>query len=167
MDMQEWSKFAAEFNSRMNSPGLFLNSAAGGKTDTMTIGWGSAGVFWGKPVLTVAVRYSRYTRELIEQSGFFTVSIPKRGGLTEALAVCGSKSGRDVDKFAACGLTAKPGRKVPVPVIGEAQAHIECRVLYKTDMGRLNFDAALDARFYADHNYHTLYFGEVVDSYGL
>lgn len=167
MDLQEWSRYAAEFNKHMNSPGMFLTTAAGGRTDTMTIGWGSAGFFWVKPVLTVAVRYSRYTRDLIEQSGFFTVSIPNGMELKEAIAFCGVKSGRDVDKFAACGLTAKPGRSVPVPVIGEARAHIECRVLYKTDMGRLNFDAEADKRFYADHNYHTLYFGEAVDFYGL
>lgn len=167
MDLREWGKYAAEFNRYMNSPGLFLNSAAEGRANTMTIGWGSAGFFWVKPVLTVAVRYSRYTRELIERSGCFTVSIPGNGELLEAIAFCGAKSGRDTDKFTACGLTAKPGRAVPVPVVGEAAAHIECRVLYKTDMGKLNFDAAADARFYADHNYHTLYFGEAVDFYGL
>lgn len=167
MDLQEWSKFGAEFNRHMHSPGVFLTSAAGGRADTMTIGWGSAGFFWVRPVLTVVVRYSRYTRELIEQSGFFTVSIPKDGELLKELSVCGVKSGRDIDKFAACGLTPKPGRSVPVPVIGEARMHIECRVVYKTDMGKLNFDAEADSRFYSDHNYHTLYFGEVVDFYEL
>ena len=40
----------------------------------LTIGWGSAGFFWVRPVLTAVVRFSRYTRELIEQSGVFTVS---------------------------------------------------------------------------------------------
>jgi flavin reductase (DIM6/NTAB) family NADH-FMN oxidoreductase RutF len=167
MDLQDWSRYAAEFNKNMNSPGAFLTTEASGRADTMTIGWGSAGFFWVKPVLTVVVRYSRFTRELLEQSGYFTVSIPKEGELLEALAFCGTKSGRDTDKFAACNLTRVPGRAVAVPVIGEARTHIECRVVYKADVGRLNLDKAMDARFYADHNYHTLYYGEVVDFYGL
>jgi len=151
----------------MNNPGVFLTSAAGGRVNTMTIGWGSAGFFWVRPVLTVVVRFSRYTRELIEQSGVFTVSIPKDGELLKALSVCGTKSGRDIDKFNKCGLTQVPGRSVAVPVIGEAHMHMECRVMYKTDMGKLNFDPDADSRFYADHNYHTLYFGEVADFYKL
>jgi len=167
MDQKTWTLYATEFNRHMNGSGVFLNSAVGSHANTMTISWGSAGVFWGKPVLTVAVRYSRYTRELLEQSGCFTVSIPKTGGLARELGVCGSRSGRDSDKFTLCGLTAQPGHTVSVPVIGEAAAHIECRVLYKKDMGKLNFDAELDERIYADHNYHTLYFGEVLDCYGL
>jgi flavin reductase (DIM6/NTAB) family NADH-FMN oxidoreductase RutF len=161
----DWSLYSSEFNGRMNSPGVFLTVSAGGRANTMTIGWGAAGVFWTKPALVVPVRFSRFTREILEQSSHFTVSIPKAGELLDALAFCGAKSGRDADKFSACGLTAKPGRSVPAPVVGEAWMHIECRVLYRTDMGKLNFDAETDARFYRDHNYHTLYFGEVVDRY--
>jgi flavin reductase (DIM6/NTAB) family NADH-FMN oxidoreductase RutF len=167
MDLQQWSRYSAEFNRHMHSPGAFLTTAAGGHTDTMTIGWGSAGFFWVRPVLTVVVRYSRYTRELIEQSGVFTVSIPGEGELAKELAFCGVKSGRDVDKFETCGLTAQPGRSVPAPVIGQAKTHIECRVIYKDDLSKMNFDPVADKRFYSDFNYHTFYYGEVVDFYGL
>jgi flavin reductase (DIM6/NTAB) family NADH-FMN oxidoreductase RutF len=167
MDLQDWSRYAAEFNRAMDNPGAFLTTQAAGRADTMTIGWGSAGFFWVRPVLTVVVRFSRYTKELLDQSGCFTVSIPKAGELLKELAFCGTKSGRNADKFASCGLTQRPGRAVAVPVIGEAQTHLECEVLYKADMSGIQLDADVDRRFYADHNYHTLYFGEVVDFYGL
>jgi flavin reductase (DIM6/NTAB) family NADH-FMN oxidoreductase RutF len=40
----------------------------------------------------------------------------------------GNCSGRDVDKFAAFGLTAQPARKVKAPLIGECHASFECRL---------------------------------------
>jgi flavin reductase (DIM6/NTAB) family NADH-FMN oxidoreductase RutF len=167
MDIKDWPRYASEFNGRMDSPGAFLTTRADGRTDTMTIGWGSAGFFWVKPVLTIVVRFSRYTKELLDQSGCFTVSIPKAGELLKELAFCGTKSGRNADKFASCGMTQQPGRIVEVPVIGEAWLHFECSVLYKADMSGIHLDADVDKRFYADHNYHTIYYGEVVDCYGL
>jgi flavin reductase (DIM6/NTAB) family NADH-FMN oxidoreductase RutF len=133
----------------------------------MTISWGSVGVYWARPVITAPVRASRFTRGLIEQSGVFTISIPKKGELSKELAYCGTKSGRDGDKFAGCGLTVKPGRSVPAPIIGEAWMHIECRVLCKYDSSTGNYDAATDSKFYSDKNYHTYYLGEVVDFYEL
>ena len=53
--------------------GAFLNVSHGGRDNTMTIGWGSLGVVWGKPVFSVLVRPSRYTFDLLEASGEFSV----------------------------------------------------------------------------------------------
>jgi flavin reductase (DIM6/NTAB) family NADH-FMN oxidoreductase RutF len=167
MNRQDWNRFAAEFYSRLNGQGVFLTAKAGEVVNTMTISWGSVGVFWGKPAITAPVRLSRYTRELIEKSGVFTISIPREGELARELAFCGSKSGRDMDKFAACGITAKPGRTLPAPVVGEAWMHIECRVLFRSDMNGLNFEPDTGHQLYPDKNYHTLYIGEVVDFYEL
>jgi flavin reductase (DIM6/NTAB) family NADH-FMN oxidoreductase RutF len=167
MNRKEWNRFAAEFNSRLNGKGVFLSAKASGRTNTMTISWGSVGIFWGKPTITAPVRLTRFTRELIDKSGVFTISIPKEGALTKELAFCGSKSGRDMDKFAACGLTARPGRTLPAPVVGEAWMHIECRVILKSDMGSMNFEPDTDRQLYPEKNYHTLFIGEVVDFYEL
>ena len=57
------------------SKGAFLTTAHDGKVNTMTIGWGSLSYMWGKPVFVVMVRHSRYTYEIIEKSGEFTVSL--------------------------------------------------------------------------------------------
>lgn len=76
------------------SKGAFLTTAADGKQNTMTIGWGSLGFKWGQPTFTVMVRQSRYTKELIDANPEFTVSFPVNEGFAPALGLCGSKSGR-------------------------------------------------------------------------
>lgn len=165
MNKNDWSRFASEFHSRLNGEGVFLAAQARGRANAMTISWGSVGVYWGRPVVTAPVRLSRFTRGLIDDSGFFTVSIPKKGEMGKELAFCGTKSGRDVDKFAALGLTARPGRKVPAPVVGQAWMHIECRVMGKYAAGAADYDPEIDGGFYADKNYHMYFLGEVVDFY--
>ena len=54
----------AETILKVLAKGAFLTTAAGGRHNTMTIGWGALGNIWGKPVFTVMVRHSRYTHEL-------------------------------------------------------------------------------------------------------
>jgi flavin reductase (DIM6/NTAB) family NADH-FMN oxidoreductase RutF len=144
--------------------GAFLTTADGTRYNTMTIGWGSIGYLWGKPVFTVMVRHSRYSYELLEKHGEFTVSFPF-DELKTAIALCGSKSGRDIDKFAAAKLTAQPGKKVQVPIIAECSRHYECKVIYKQDMLPDALDSAENSKWYGDNDYHTLYFGEIVASY--
>jgi flavin reductase (DIM6/NTAB) family NADH-FMN oxidoreductase RutF len=56
--------------------GAFLSASAEGKSNTMTIGWGTVGFIWGKPILMVAVRFSRYTYTILEKTDTFTVSVP-------------------------------------------------------------------------------------------
>lgn len=142
--------------------GIFLTTKDK-KTDTMVIGWGGVNIYWGKPVFIVAVRKSRYTHSQIENTNEFTVSVPSGDGLRKQLAFCGSKSGRDYDKFKECGLTEVAGQKVNTPVIGECKLHYECKVVYKQDMIPENLDKVLNDRFYPD--YHTFYFGEIVSCY--
>lgn len=79
--------------------GAFLNTSANNKENTMAIGWGSLGFMWGHPVFTVMVRQSRYTKELIDSNPVFTVSLPIKGDFAEAMKICGTKSGRDLNKF--------------------------------------------------------------------
>jgi flavin reductase (DIM6/NTAB) family NADH-FMN oxidoreductase RutF len=146
------------------SKGAFLTTAFAGKTNTMTIGWGSIGVIWRNPMFTVLVRQSRFTRELIEQSGEFTVSIPF-SDMKEALGVCGTKSGRDLDKIKAAGLTLKPGKKITTPVIAAKGLHYECKIVYKQTMIPEALDKRYQAAAYPEGDYHTMYFGEIVAVY--
>ena len=145
--------------------GAFLTTAADGRQNTMTIGWGSLGNIWGKSVFTVMVRHSRYTHQLIEASSEFTVSLPLTADFAKALGLCGTKSGRDMDKFAAAGLAAEPGQTVKVPVIKGAGLHLECRILEKREMAPENFDRSLADKWYADKDWHTYYTGEIVAAY--
>lgn len=147
------------------SKAAFLTTAADGCVNTMTIGWGSIGFAWRRPVFTVMVRHSRHTYQLIEKSGEFTVSIPVGKDMQQALTLCGTKSGRDMDKIKAAGLTLKPGQKISTPVIAGAGMTYECKVIYKQSMTAENLDSNVQKQVYADNDYHTIYFGEIVASY--
>jgi flavin reductase (DIM6/NTAB) family NADH-FMN oxidoreductase RutF len=145
--------------------GAFLTTQAQGKVNTMTIGWGSVSFLWRKPMFLVMVRPSRHTHGMIDAAKEFTVTLPLDDQLKEALALCGSKSGRDMDKLAAAGLTALPGQKIATPVIAGNCIHYECRVVYRQDMDQDALAAMLQHSCYASGDYHTLYYGEIVACY--
>ncbi|MDK2799486.1 MAG: hypothetical protein PWP27_873 [Clostridiales bacterium] len=158
-----YAQYMTEVNQRLSSNGIFL-TVKGEKLNTMTIGWGFIGYMWRKPIFIVPVRKSRFTYGLIEKSDEFTVSIPF-DGLKKELALCGSKSGRDIDKFKAFGLTPVDGKIVNTPVINECDLHYECKIVFKQEMDPVNLDTAYDKSCYANKDYHTLYFGEIVACY--
>ena len=149
--------------------GAFLTVSCEEQLNTMTIGWGSFGFIWGKPIIMVAVRSSRHTYGILERSLEFSVTIPQQSeAFREALELCGSKSGRDLDKFAAAGLVAIPGKKIATPVISGAAWQYECIVVYKQEMNDLSILAPdIGDRLYHPQTnpWHTLYYGEVVASY--
>src|SRR6056297_951962 len=99
--------------------GVFLTTSHNNEHNTMTIGWATIGRVWNKPGLMVAVRFSRHTYNLLEASKEFTVSIPKEGSMSEELSFCGTKSGRDVDKFSECELNTENAKKVNVPILSD------------------------------------------------
>jgi flavin reductase (DIM6/NTAB) family NADH-FMN oxidoreductase RutF len=146
------------------SKGSFLTTTYNGKINTMTIAWGNIGFAWGKPIFTIMVRPSRYTYQLIEQSGEFTISIPLND-MQKALGICGSSSGRDIDKIASAELTLLPGQKIATPVIRGCGLHFECRTIYKQAINPAQFDKELNENWYDAGDYHTFYFGEIVFCY--
>ncbi len=73
------------------------------KYNMMTASWGFAGEIWGNDSVMALIRPQRYTMEFVDNSDYFTLSF--YGDEKEIHKVCGSKSGRDVDKTALTGLT--------------------------------------------------------------
>jgi flavin reductase (DIM6/NTAB) family NADH-FMN oxidoreductase RutF len=147
------------------SSGAFLTVSDQNKVNTMTIGWGTMGFIWNKPVIMVAVRPSRYSYEFIEKNGNFTVSVPLSASLKKELAGAGTKSGRDIDKFEVFSLKAKPGLKVPVPVIEQCDLFYEGKVVYKQAMNPEHLDESINNAYYKQGDYHVLYYGEILASY--
>lgn len=145
--------------------GALLTVRDGEKHNTMTIGWGTIGFIWQKPIFVVAVRYSRHTYGLLEKAGEFTVSLPIREDLSRALALCGSKSGRDMDKIAAASLTLHPGKVLKTPIIDDCSLHYECKVVYQQAMEPRTVDEGIRSRSYSQGDFHVLYYGEIVASY--
>ncbi|MDR1160204.1 MAG: flavin reductase family protein [Syntrophomonadaceae bacterium] len=145
--------------------GAFLTVAADGKVNTMTIGWGSIGHYWNKPIAMVMVRYSRYTYELIEKADSFTISLPLQSDLKKELSIAGSKSGRDIDKLAQLQLKAQAAKKIPSPVIEQCDLFYECRIVYKQPIDPEHLDPQIKQACYAQGDYHVLYHGEILASY--
>lgn len=79
------------------------------------------------PMLSVSIRPERCSHKLITESGVFAVNLPTQK-LLRAIDWCGVKSGRDVNKFEAMGLTPAPATKIDTVLLGESPVNLECRV---------------------------------------
>ena len=145
--------------------GAFLTTSENGKPNTMTIAWGNIGFMWKKPVFTIMVRQSRYTHHLLEKTPAFTVSIPTDDTMKEALGICGSKSGRDLDKIAAANLSLQPGKEISVPVIQGCGLHFECKIIGRQDLKQGDLNESEDTAWYKEGDYHSLYYGEIITCY--
>jgi flavin reductase (DIM6/NTAB) family NADH-FMN oxidoreductase RutF len=161
----QFEKHFAKTMSKLEDSGLLLVTAKkDGKSNVMTVGWGLIGVLWRMPVFMVAVRPSRFTHELIEDSGEFTVNVPGEG-MNDVVKHCGNVSGREHDKFAECKLTLVKGKKVRVPVIKECKTHYECQVVHKLEVVPGLVPANVKKTFYPRSDYHTIYFGKILAVY--
>lgn len=147
--------------------GAFLTTKGDGKNNTMTISWGTMGRIWEKPMMLVLVRESRYTHGLLEKNQEFTVTFPKGTTLNHALGIAGSQSGRDIDKFSELNLTIKEGKSISTPIIETEGVHLECKVVGRVPVGPEHLEKEIVEGFYSDQDFHTLYFGEVLQGYQL
>lgn len=145
--------------------GAFLTTKKQDKINTMTIAWGGINVIWGKPVFVIYVRYSRDTYHMLVDNDEFTVSVPIHVDLRKELAFCGTKSGRDVDKFKECKLTPIKGRTMETPIIGECDQHYECKIIYRQAMEPNSIMSDVHKRYYSKYDFHMIYYGEIIDSY--
>lgn len=143
--------------------GAFLTTAEDGKVNTMTISWGNIGLIWGKQIFTAMVRDTRFTKAAMDNEMEFTVSIPADDSLKPALGICGSKSGRDMDKIKECGLELIESETVATPAIKCSGIVLECKVLYKQRMDISALSEELRDKWYGDNNMHTMYYGEITN----
>lgn len=160
-----YTDYFAQTIQRMREDGLLLvTTGSDVKANVMTIGWGTIGSIWARPVFIVLVRPSRHTYSRLEQIGDFTVNVPPRE-LAGAVSHCGSVSGRDHDKFQEADLTPIPSQQVRPPIVKECVVHYECRVLYRNDLAPDALMQTVRDEAYARGDFHRLYFGEIVEAY--
>ena len=101
-------------------------SDSNGKTNIITISW--TGTVNTNPAMCyISVRPSRYSQNMIKESGEFVINLTNKK-LTKAADWCGVRSGKDYDKFKTMKLTPLKGKFVNAPLIKEAPVNIECRV---------------------------------------
>ena len=152
--------------------GVLMTTKAGEEVDTMTIGWGHLGIEWYKPIFVAYVRQSRHTKTLVDQNPEFTINIPLGAADKEIVRICGTQSGRDVNKIEKLNLTLVPGETVAVPGIKEMPLTLECKVIYQQDQDLSALDEASREHFYKpgtanDGDFHTAYYGEITAAYIL
>lgn len=129
------------------------------KCNTMTASWGGLGILWNSPVATAYVRQTRYTKEFVDNSDYFTLTVFDEK-YRDALMLCGTVSGRDRDKIKEAGLT-------PYAVDGtvgfeEAKMIIVCKKAYAQYMGPENFICKdIIDKCYGDNDFHTMYIGQI------
>ncbi len=133
-----------------------------GKKDawnTMTVSWGMAGELWGKDVVSVFVRPQRYTKKFIDENDYFSLCFFDEN-YKDALKICGSKSGRDIDKAAATGLV--PRFDESAVYFEQAKLVIICKKIASREMSPESFIEESIKDNYPAGDYHTTYIGEIV-----
>ena len=154
--------------------GVLLNTS-GDKFNSMVIGWGALGRVWNIPAFTVYVRENRYTRVQLDKTGEFTISVPLDGPIPEIAKICGSQSGRDVDKAEAAHLTLEEAEAIRTPGILQYPLTLECKVLYAQrqdlsllpeDIRKTMYPQDVDGSSpMANRDPHTAYIGQIVAAY--
>ncbi len=129
-------------------PAALISSGAEGiegrVRNLMTAAWVGT-VCSDPPMVSVSVRPSRYTWELIRRSGEFVVNVTDRKML-RGTDYCGVRSGREEDKFARCGFTPVKAEGLQyAPAVAESPVYLGCLVRQEMDLGS-----------------HTLFLGEVI-----
>lgn len=148
--------------------GAFLTTKDGNKVNSMVIGWGHLGRIWELPVFVAYVRKRRFTRQMLDNNPEFTVNIPVNGFDKTAFAICGGKSGRDMDKIAAAGLTLVEPEVISVPAIKEYPLTLECRVIYREEQEASRLPEEIRHRFYSvECDDHISYYGQIVAAYRI
>ena len=92
------------------------------KVNTMTASWGTIGVLWGKNIVTIYVRDSRYTKEFIDAKDTFSLTFfdvsDKENKL--ALKYFGAVSGRDEDKISNAKMHVDYAQPMALPILMKA-----------------------------------------------
>ena len=155
--------------------GVLLTTKADDRVNSMTISWGQMGIEWGKNIFTTYVRVNRFTKSLLDKNPEFTINIPVGDFDKKILAICGTKSGKDMDKIKELKLTLEEANKISVPGIKELPLTLECKVIYSKlqdvsdlaeDLKNKFYPQDVDSSFYgANKDYHIMYYGEIVDAY--
>lgn len=140
---------------------MLITAGTQEKFNTMTASWGALGHLWNKPVAFCFVRPQRYTFEFTEAQDYFTLCFFDEQ-YREALQICGTLSGRDVNKVEKAGLTPRILESGNV-AFEEARLIIECRKIYADFFGVEKFTAGeIPSRIYPTNDFHKMYIGEIL-----
>lgn len=138
---------------------LLITAGTEDDHNMMTGSWGALGEMWGKDIATVVIRPTRHTYGFMEKNDYFTISVLPEEINKAVHSICGSKSGRDMNKTAETRLTPLFDKSV---YFEQAEIVLICKKIYASDVHPENFvDRSLDEKWY-NQDYHRMYVGEIV-----
>ncbi|MCI8332554.1 MAG: flavin reductase family protein [Clostridiales bacterium] len=121
-------------------PPVLVSCGKEGKDNLITIAW-TGTLNTDPPKTYISVRPERYSHDLIKESGEFVINLPS-SHIIRSIDFCGCRSGKDLDKFEACGLTREKASAVSCPMVAESPVSIECKVSDLVEMGSHNMFVA-------------------------
>lgn len=149
---------------------MLLAAEKDGAVNMMTASWGGLGVLWAKPVAFTFFRPQRYTYEFVTAAKTLSATFYDEG-FRDKLNLCGTKSGRDIDKIKECGFTvlysddasggaiASEGR---TPYFAESSLALILKKLYVQRLEPGCFVAeGLDSLHYPKKDYHYMVISEI------
>lgn len=140
---------------------MLITPAKGDSANPMTASWGGLGILWNKPVAYIFLRPQRLTRELVDGLEGFSLNVLGEE-YRKQYGICGSKSGRDIDKMQECGFTKNMAGDIPY--IEQAHTVLVCKKLYRQHLEPQFFvDDSMNGEFYPDSDHHYLYVAEIAD----
>ena len=102
-------------------------SKDGSKHNIITLAW--VGIISSEPPMVgICIRPSRFSYNLIVETGDFVVNIPSEDQ-ARVVDYCGMVTGKTKDKFKESGLTAGEASKVESPIILECPVNLECKLV--------------------------------------
>jgi flavin reductase (DIM6/NTAB) family NADH-FMN oxidoreductase RutF len=108
------------------NPAILVSCSNDNRDNIITLAWAGT-VCSAPPLISISIRPSRYSHELIRLSREFVINIPDEK-MAAICDYCGTKSGKNVDKFKDLSLHKEKGLNVNVPLINECPVNIECKV---------------------------------------
>ncbi|WP_457559173.1 flavin reductase family protein [Candidatus Harpocratesius sp.] len=131
----------------------------------MTAAWGGAGILWEQPVMYIFVRPSRYTYEFLNQNKLFSLNfLPEEK--RKILKICGSKSGRNINKMEIDGLSPVSIKLSDETVyFKEADLVFICEKIFFQDLNSEQIPNSVKNEFYSSGDYHRMYVGKILKCY--
>ncbi|MCX8189423.1 MAG: flavin reductase family protein [Nitrososphaeria archaeon] len=163
IDNKKLFNLIPEIYSSLQENGLLLASTGSEcSVNVMTIGWSHIGILWRRPFFIAYIRKSRYTHNLVEETGDFTINIPPKN-FKHVTEFCGTKSGRQVNKVKELGLKVESSKIVKSPSLSECPITLECKIIFKKEIESKDIPSNIKDTFYTKDDYHTCYFAEIVN----
>lgn len=139
-------KTAIRFTKHPAKIALAITKDIKGKVNLMTLEWFMRTSI-KPPMLAISVGHTRYSHECLQNFRYFNLCVPSKE-MVEEVKLCGTQSGRDVDKLEVTKLDWFKGRLAQLPILKDGVANFECEITTQVRSGD-----------------HTVFVGEVKHSW--